>query len=244
MPLLVAGVVAGAVSLIPNTTPGSPEAVGNEGPAQTVAQNTARLTRVDRREIDSVLDRFIPAAVERKNLALGWSLAGPEFRASSSLAQWKAGNSPVPYYPARGSKFHGWSVTDVEPGQVIFSLLVHPRPGAKIASYTFAGQMLRQHGHWLVNRLYTTAIFNPVRGSTHEVGPADFQAPGAGSTSPTKTRLSKSWLIPIVGVMSLVVVVPLCLGLVLLVRSRRRRRQIAASGGTELPPLPSTFKSR
>jgi hypothetical protein len=244
IPLLIAAAIAGAVSLIPNTTPSNPAVKGNEGPAQTVAPTTTHVSAAERTQIDAVLDKFIPAAVERKNAALAWALAGPEFRASSSLAQWKKGNSPVPSYPARGTEFHGWSVTDAQPGQVIFALLVHPRPGAKIGSYTFAGEMIRQQGKWFVNRLYTTAIDNPVRAGQHEVGPADFGAPGGGTTSPTKTRLGSSWLIPIVAILSAAFVIPLVLGIVLFVRSRRRRRQILAEGRTELPPLPSSFRPK
>jgi hypothetical protein len=41
-----------------------------------------------------------------------------------------------------------------------------------------------------------------------------------------------------------VIVIPLSLGIVLFVRSRRRRRKLAATGQSELPPLPSTFKSQ
>ncbi len=244
IPLLIAGVIAGAISLIPNTTPSNPKVTGNEGPAQTVAPTSTHVSKTVRAQIDAVLDKFIPAAVERKNAALAWALAGPEFRASSSLAQWKKGDSPVPAYPARGTEFHGWSVTDAQPGQVIFALLVHPRPGVKIGSYTFAGQMIRQRGKWFVNRLYTTAIDNPVREGQHEVGPADFGAPGGGTTSPTKTRLGSSWLIPIVGILSAAFVIPLALGIVLLVRSRRRKKQIQAEGRTDLPPLPSTYKPK
>jgi hypothetical protein len=244
IPLVIAGVVAGAVSLIPNTTPKAVGPTGNEGPAQTVAPVRTSVPATERAEIDAVLDRFIPAAVERKNAAVAWALAGPEFRASSSLAQWKTGNSPVPRYPARGTTFHGWQVTDAQPGQVIFSLLVHPRPGVKLGSYTFAGQVIRQHGKWFVNRLYTTAIYNPARNGHQEVGPADFGAPGGGTTSPTKSRLGSDWLIPIVAILSAAFVIPLALGIVLLVRSRRRKRQIRAEGRAELPPLPSSFKPK
>ena len=151
---------------------------------------------------------------------------------------------PVLAYPARGAEFHGWGVLDAQPGDVTFNLLVHPRPGAKIGSYTFQGEMIERRGKWLVNGLYTTAIDNPARNGHQEVGPADFGAPGGGTTSPTKSRLGSDWLIPIVAILSLAFVIPLVLGLVLLVRSRRRKRQIRAEGRTELPPLPSSFKPK
>jgi hypothetical protein len=244
IPLLVAVAIAGAVSLIPNTTPSSPAVKGNEGPAQTVAPTVTHVSPSVRREIDAVLDKFVPAALERKNAAVAWSLAGPGLKASSSLSQWKAGNLPVPSYPARGTEFHGWGVLDAQPGDVNFNLLVHPRPGTNLGSYTFHGEMVKQHGKWLVNGLYTAAIDNPARNGHQEVGPADFGAPGGGTTSPTKSRLGTSWLIPIVGILSAAFVIPLVLGILLFVRSRRRKRQIRAEGRTDLPPLPSSFKPK
>jgi hypothetical protein len=244
VPLLIAGAIAGAISLIPNTTPQAVGPKGNEGPAQTVAPTVTHVSASERSEIDKVLDQFIPAAVERKNAAVAWSLAGPGLKASSSLAEWKQGNLPVPSYPARGAEFHGWGVLDAQPGDVNFNLLVHPQAGAKLGSYTFHGEMVKQHGKWLVNGLYTAAIDNPVRNGQHEVGPADFGAPGGGSTSPTKTRLGSDYLIPIVAILSAAFVIPLVLGLVVFLRSRRRKRQIRAEGRTELPPLPSSFKPK
>jgi hypothetical protein len=242
--LAAAGTAAGLITLIPNTTPGNPGPAGNEGPAQTVAQTAnLRVTAADRKQIDALLDRFVPAAVERKSAVQAWSLAGPELKASSTLAQWRAGESTVPYYPARGTTFHGWRTLDIEPGRITFNLLVHARPSAKLGDYTFAGQVIRQHGRWLVNRLYTTAINNPARNGQHEVGPADFQAPGSGNAASDKPRLGRSWLLPIVGILSLAVLVPLGLGIAVFVRSRRRKHRLVSEGRTELPPLPSGFRS-
>jgi hypothetical protein len=243
--VVAAGIAIGVILALPSPKKENPNPTGAEGPAQTVPQTNLPLKSSDRREIDAVLAKFIPAAVGRKDAEQAWTYAGPELKASSSLAAWKKGNSPVPYYPVREKTFTGWSTKDVERKLVVLSLLVHPLPGKKLGDYTFSVTAVKQRSQWLINRIYTIAINNPVRGSQHEIGPADFGAPGAGSTgSPTKTRLGSSWLLPIVGILSLVFVVPLALGLVLFVRSRRRRRKLAASGATELPPLPSSFKSR
>src|SRR5436309_9494661 len=106
--LLVIGVAGGLIALIPNTTPSNPGPVGNEGPAQVVRQSNARLTGANRRAIDALLAKFIPAAVDRRSATQAWALAGPELKASAPLAQWKAGNSPVPAYPVREKSFTGW----------------------------------------------------------------------------------------------------------------------------------------
>jgi hypothetical protein len=241
---LAAVVAVGIVLAIPSPKKANINPTGAEGLAQTVPRTNLPLKPRDRRAIDAVLAKFIPAAVGRRNAEQAWAYAGPELKAASSLAEWKKGNSPVPSYPVREKTFTGWITKDVEPNQVVFDLLVHPLPGSKLGSYTFSVQAVKQHSHWLINRIYTEAIYNPVRGSQHEVGPADFGAPSAGSnSSTTKTRLGSSWLLPIVGILSLVFLIPLSLGVVLFVRSRRRRHKLAATGQTELPPLPSSFKS-
>jgi hypothetical protein len=242
--LAAIGVTIGVIELIPSSSPRSPAPVANEGPAQVVVQPVyVRLTATDRKAIDSLLDRFVPAAVERRSASEAWALAGPELKAGSTLSQWKTGDSPVPYYPATGKNFHGWQPLEVTRGYVTFSLLVHPRPGVKLGAYVFSGVAIRQHRRWLVNRFYTTAIMNPVRGSTHEVGPADFGAPGAAAIVPSKPALGRSWILPVVAVLSLAVLAPLGLGVAVFVRSRRRKRRQVAEGRTELPPLPSAFRS-
>ena len=135
----------------------------------------------DRRAIDRTLDRFVPAGVARKSPATAWALAGPELKSGSTLAAWKAGNSPIPYYPVLEKTFHTWRTIDVGPRYVVFNLLVHAQPTSHLGSYVFSGEVVKQGDQWLVNRIYTIAIMNPVTKKTHEVGPADFVAPPPSS---------------------------------------------------------------
>ncbi len=238
-----AGTAVGVILAIPNPKPQNPNPTGNEGPAQTVAQTNVPLTAADRRAIDALLARFVPAAVGRRSATEAWALAGPELKSASTLAEWKAGKSPVPYFPVRETTFTGWPTVDVERDQVTLSLLVHPKPGAKLGDYTFSVETIRQNRHWLVNRIYTIAINNPVRGGQHEVGPADFGAPGSGGGA-SKPVLGRTWILPVVAVLSIAVLAPLLLGIAVFVRSRRRRRKQVAEGRTELPPLPSAFRRK
>jgi len=240
--LAAAGAAGGSILAIPSPKPQDINPNGKEGPAQTVAQTTARLTHGDRQQIDALLEKFVPAAVGRQSATAAWALAGPELKASSTLAQWKKGISPVPAFPVREKRFDGWPTMDVEKNEVTLSLLVHPKRGSgDLGDYTFAVQAIRQDGRWLVNRLYTIAIDHPVRNGKHEIGPADFQAPSsAGGPAPTsKPRLGSSWLLPIVAILSLAFVIPLSVGGVVLVRSRRARRRHAEES---LPPLPSSHR--
>ena len=226
---------------MPGTKPSNPEPSGNEGPAQLAAATpTAHLTAADRRAIDETLDRFVPAGMERRDPARAWALAGPEMKSGSTLADWRAGSSPVPYYLPTETTFHDWQTIDVGPRYVIFNLLLHPR-NRSVGSYVFSGQVVKRGGRWLVNRLYTIAIMKPpTRSGLHEVGPADFAAPGGSAQSPPgKPLLGRIGIIPVVSILALIFLIPLGLGAVALLRARRWRRIVRANGRTALPPLPS-----
>jgi len=74
--VLVAGVAVAVAIPGHGSTPSGP--LSNEGPAQLASDTPpTRLTAADRRAINQVLDRFMPAALRREDAALVWSLAGP-----------------------------------------------------------------------------------------------------------------------------------------------------------------------
>jgi hypothetical protein len=237
----VAVVAVGAIALIPNKAPTAHESIPNEGPAQLAAAPVTHISRAEHEAIDRTLDRFIPAAMERKDATLAWSLAGPDLKSGATVAEWRRGDSSVPYYEPRETSFHVWDVIDAGRDYVVFNLIVHPRPGFKLATYVLSGQVVKQHGQWLVNRLYPISIENPVTRTTHEIGPADFAAPSSrGPADVGHTR--PKWIIPGLVLFSLVLLVPLVLGAGALVRARRWKQQVRASGRTELPPLPSSYR--
>lgn len=244
---VVAGAVAAVFTLIPSHGLSAPGPVGNEGPAQLASDTPkVKLTKADRRAIDAVLDRFLPAGMERKDPAAAWALAGPEMKSGSTLAAWRRGNSPVPYYPAREKRFHDWQTIDVGKGYVVFNLLVHPAKGSKLAPYVFSGEVVKQHGRWLVNRLYTIAIMNPPTKTKQmrEVGPADFAAgASAGSQASPDTASHTSGILPVIGILAAVALLPLTLAAIALRRWRRWRRQTQSAGRREIPALPSRYRS-
>ena len=246
----VAGVlvVAGALIavLIPNKGPSKGTASGNRPPAQLAVDTHQKLSQTDRREIDALLDRFIPAAVGRGDLSTAWALAGPEMRSSSSLAEFRKGNLPVPSYPANEQNYHHWRAIDVERGSVVLNILVHPKNPQKLGTWVFSIDVVKSKSAWRVNHIYTIAVMNPpVRPATvtHELGPADYAAPPPTSrTSTTSSPSSRSFLLPVVGIFAILLLIPLGLGAGALLRARRWRRSVRASGRTELPPLPSSYR--
>jgi hypothetical protein len=239
--MLAAGALVAVV--VGGHKPPSGAATLDEGPAQLASATHAKLTRADRLAIDRTLDAWVPAALERRDLALAWRLSGPEFRSGSSLAAWRKGSTSVPSYPATDRNFHRkWDTIDVEPGQVIFNLALHPRAGASQPPTVFSGEVVKEHGRWVVNRMYPISLEYKLTKTTHEIGPADF---GAGVAyhppPPDHARYGGIGILPIIGLLSLVVLIPAALGGVALVRARRWRAQTRAQE-TTLPPLPSSYR--
>jgi hypothetical protein len=248
--LAVVGAAVLLAVLLPNRAPKEAAPARNAPPAEVVKQSKY-VSPADRREIDSTLDRFIPAALDRRSPETAWSLAGPGLRGGSTLRQWRQGTSSVPYYPARGKTFHNWTTIDAGPDYVDFNLLVHPRKGIHKGAYVFSGSMVKRGGRWLVNGLYTIAIFAaPTKSGRHEVGPADFAAGPAQSSNqagPPQTsggnRLGDTWLLAAGGVVVLALLFPLGIGIASVLRSRRNRKLYAASAPQTLPPLPSRYRA-
>jgi hypothetical protein len=243
---LVAAGLAIAV-LVPGKSPTNAEPAGGDAPAQLAVNTHQKLGAADRAAIDRLLDRFFPAAVERRDPVTAWSLAGPEMRSASSLADFRKGASPVPSYPANERNYHHWRAIDVEKGAVVLNILVHPKDPKKLGTWVFSVQVVKSKSRWLVNRIYTIAVMNPpVRPATvtHELGPADYAAPPPVSrTAATKSPSSHSYLLPVAAIFLVVLLVPLTLGGVALVRARRWKRTVRRSGRTELPPLPSSYRN-
>ena len=251
---LLVGAIAAVVVLVPDHTVQSPPTPKSAAPSSNATPSSqserktpstrraghhaARhhgITPADRRAINATLDEFIPDALGQRSMATAWRLAGPELKSASTLKQWRHNTSPIPYFPVAGTKFHGWKTIDASRNAVEFDILVEPRPHTRYGSWVFSGEVIRSHSHWLVNRLYTTAEMQPVRGSRHEIGTADFSAPAAaGAPTTSKARLSGVWLLAIVGVIGLALLFPIAFGIVSLVRNRQRR----AGTNRALPPLP------
>lgn len=244
--LAVVGAIAAIAALV--RSPKQPSATPSKSapPAQLVKQST-HVSAADRRAIDRTLDRFVPAALGGASPVTAWRLSGPQLKGGTTLRQWRNGTSPIPHYPPRGTTFHNWTTVDSGKDFVDFNLLVHPKHGNNGSSEVFSGQMIKRNGRWLVNGLYTIAVFaRPDKHGRHELGPADFAA-GAGSSQgsqsaapPTtgKGRLGTTWLLVAGGVVLVVLLVPLGFLGVSAVRSRRARKRYVRSEPRTLPPLP------
>ncbi len=231
--------------VIGDRSPGNPAPTRNEGPAQLASTVRYRLSAADRRKISALFAVWMPAAVGREDARVAWRYAGPELRAAAPYPEWVKGTMPVPTYPIAATGLDGWRALDVERDAVVFNVLAHARPGAHVSDWVFAGRVVRRGAGWAVNEIYTIALMNPVRHTTHEVGPADFQAPptSSGRAEPAgPSFLGHGWLLAGIAVPALVLLGLLAAGLVALLRSRRWKRSVRAAGRNELPPLPASYR--
>lgn len=247
--LAAAGTIAGITLALqspkqPNSAPPK-----NAAPAQHVTRAT-RVTPKERRAINSTLDRFLGASLDRSSPATAWRLAGPELKSGSTLREWRAGSSPVPYFPTRETTFSGWEAVDAGPDYVVFDhLLVHPKKGARSTSWIFSGEVVKSGSRWLVNRLYTIAVMQkPTKTGTHQVGPQDYAAPSssqAGGAQTSGGTLGKQWLLVGAGLVGLALLFPIGFAVSSGVRSRRRQKRYAEHHGRDrgLPPLPRSLQT-
>jgi hypothetical protein len=190
-----------AVGLGAKAMPGGkdlpPETFGKQQVVDVVAtEKLVKLTRRDRAAINRTLDRFVPAAVARKNPADAYAVSTPNLRSQATAHQWRTGNIPVHPFPARGQMFHGWTLNYAMRNHVNLDLLVMPDLRKERRPIAFTIDLDKVHGRWLVDAVLPIAVFAPLppqgnRGpviSTYDLVPSGVRG-GAGS----KSRLSYAW---------------------------------------------------
>jgi len=87
--------------------------------AAAPAQAAYRLKPAERRAIDATLDCFVTSAVQRHDLAASYDLVTPAMRTGISRRAWAHGTTNVMAYPARGTRFRGWTLDLVQRGYVM-----------------------------------------------------------------------------------------------------------------------------
>jgi hypothetical protein len=192
-----------AVVLVAKAMPGAkempPETFSNKQAVDVVAnEKLVKVTPRDRAAINVTLDRFVPAAVARKNPAGAYAFSTPNLRSQATARQWRAGDIPVHPFPARGREFHGWTVNYAKRNHVNLDLLVMPDLKKELRPIAFTIDMQKVRGRWLVDAVLPIAVFAPLppqgnRGpviSTYDLVPSGVRG-GAAS----KSRLSHAWFI-------------------------------------------------
>ncbi len=143
-------------------------------------------------QIRTLLRAFIPAAIGRDHPGRAWPLATPSMQAGTTRADWRHGNLPVFPYPVAMSGF-GMRPITVEPGDVTFDLMVHPKPGSNAGVEVFTTEVQRIGGKWRVASMAAEAQFAGSGGPATITAQPDFAPHQQGL--PHHQNLSSGWVL-------------------------------------------------
>jgi hypothetical protein len=234
--LAVAGAVAGLVfALLPNDKGGIKTPASNEPVQRVHNERQVPLTAASRSEINALLDRFVPAAVARRDPGAAFDLVTPSMRAQTTRADWATGSIPAPTYDPGGTEFHGWRPVLSYRNQASIELVLQPGKTEHDPAAFFV-DLKRIKSRWLVDSIYERASFAASSGT---------KATGQTATTATKKviggsrgRLGQIWLLVPLAFLSLIVIVPTIIFFGSWLADRRVARRYRDRKSKELPPLP------
>jgi hypothetical protein len=214
------------IAQLPSPKPRRAEAT-QPGPGVYRAPKPIRMTPRIRREVDDTVDEFVRTAVLRRDLERSWRLASPDFRASTSHADWLHGDMPVFPYPADPERT-AWDLDFADSSEIALNVTLLPRHGMKVDPEVFAVSLKPSGRRLLVEAWY------PRGPLSHPEPPPASASPQATAPTPAEReavrRASESqidrvwWLVPI-GILGLIVLGPLAaIGVVRLRDALARRR--------------------
>jgi hypothetical protein len=180
-----------------------------------------------------VVDVFVTTAVLRRHLAESYDLVTPQMRQGMSRSQWATEDLPIVPFPARDFVLAKSKLSYSHGNIARYDVAMLARPQGQTPSGLFSIELhalsRAGHRHWLVD------YWQPIGGgiSTPPVpraNPLDLRNQPSETTQP----LGTSWVFVPVAVLSLIVLLPLGLGVRGWVRTRRIDRAYARK---TLPPL-------
>ena len=151
-----------------------------------------RQVKPDRPAINALLDAFVPAVVEQKDLRNGWSLVAGAARTTSHRA-WLQGNTSVQRYPAKGNRFHGFIVNYSYPGDIGFDILLQPTKKS-LGAWSFRAEAQKIGGRWRITTWYPVATYAPPGRTQTVLGPNDL-GPANGSSAANGSSRLGSWVL-------------------------------------------------
>ena len=177
------------------------------------------VTPATRREVNSVLTRFVRHAVVRDDPEAAWDLATPGLKAGQTRAEWRRGDLPVFPFPAKVDEATGWYVLESFENDLLVSLLMHARPGTKRGAIAYQVELKRvgngRNRRWLVDAFVPERVYAPTAEK-----PTRAAARDEPSSVPT-ARLSPLWFAVPGVLLSLIVLVPVSVAVLNWRRGRR-----------------------
>lgn len=162
--ILFAGIIGFAVVKFgANKTTTPSEAAGEAPAAAAVADTTPKKTVPLDPKVRLTAGRFILSAVTREDLAEGWTLMHPEFKAACACTrgEWMTGNIPVVPYPSRALDDASFAVTESYANEVVLQVALLPKEGAGVDGQVFWLGMKKDDGRWLVTE-WSPYVTTPV----------------------------------------------------------------------------------
>lgn len=230
--LVAVGCAALIGFLYPNT--GSKEAKFQPGKPQVVHEEppSTPLSKGDLASSQQVVDVFVTTAVLRQHLDRAYDLVTAQMRSGMGRAEWRKGDIPVVPFPARDFVL-AKSKLDYSRGNIArYKVVIWARPNGQTSSGLFSIELhaLRRAGHrrWLVD------YWQPIGGGIGTpAAPRSNPLAVRNEPSATAQPLSTAWVLVPLAVLSLIVLLPLGLGVRGWVRNRRIDREYSKT----LPPL-------
>ena len=204
--LVALAVALGVMFVIPTHEHKLPQA--RNGPATRVtvpaSEKEVPVKASDRRQIDALLDRFVPAAIARKDPAASYDMTTTSLHEGLSREKWKTGEIPVYPYEPKGTRFHDWTVFLSFPNEVELDLLMQPKHPDKIGSAVLRIDVKRVKSRgWLVDFVYPVEIHSPEVGGEREAAPATPSAIPGRSQKPSENEIKAAvspWWFVLLGV--------------------------------------------
>lgn len=206
--------------------------------ALAVASNALALPHLSgaqTRQISTLVNRWVNDVVLRKNLADGWTIAGPQLRGGTTRQAWVAGRAlPVQHFPLVGTDFRkSWYTQWKRPTEMGLVVALRSGRGKNAQMIQEQTGLVLRNGHWVVNAFYPNGIFRLGKGHNGSCASAkckvtglnDYAAGGRASDLPAgSARISTHWfLFGGLALVGLLLAIPL--GVALRLRARHRRAQ-------------------
>jgi hypothetical protein len=216
------------------SNPGDPgDATGPEVPDYVQPKNSP-FTASEKQAVRRSLKEFISSAVARENLSQAWDVSAPSLKQGVSRREWNRGELPVVPYPAAKRDLGTWSFVQYSyTDSVGLEVFVFPKPGSGWSAMTADVELVKQpDGRWLVDYWMPKRFHGPPALAASQLKKAQKEA----KANKTKQRAaveeepyrppqaSHWWLALPIAVLSLIVIVPLTLGLVYWYRNRKATR--------------------
>jgi hypothetical protein len=114
---------------------------------------TVPASPADRAEAERTVERFVQAAILRRNPERAWDLATPHMRIGSTRDEWRRGSIPVVPYPSAEYRTDGLTPKYSYRGILGYDVLVLPR-SPKGDQQVYSCELHALRGRWLVDFCY------------------------------------------------------------------------------------------